>query len=321
MTLPSWLKQRLANRTALDNNGKAATVKGGDILNTDKEDFLSVEKYWTEHNVTLHRTFSSAEESLTDFHWRNSQYFRYIDLMPVSGLDNLSVLDFGCGPGYDLVGFSTQSKPNRLIGIDVSKSSLAEARARLALHGAEPELYHHDVTKAPLPIADSSIDVVHSSGVLHHMESMEPALIELRRVLKKGGTAQFMVYHRDSLWVHLYVAFERQILQGIDPNLDLGAAFQKSTDGPDCPISRCFSERQFIDYASRYGFEIESFGVAVSAWEMSLLDKRFSAIMDARLPRESREFLAGLTFDQQNLPLSRPGVHAGIDGCFKFRAV
>jgi ubiquinone/menaquinone biosynthesis C-methylase UbiE len=280
-----------------------------------------VEGYWTEHNVTLHRTFPSAEASLEDFHWRNAQYFGYIDNMPVSGADGLAVLDFGCGPGYDLVGFASQSKPNRLVGVDVSSSSLAEAQDRLKLHGAEPELHHHDVIAAPLPVDDASIDIVHSSGVLHHMPTMEPALKELRRVLKPGGTAQFMVYHADSLWVHLYVAYERQIVQRIDAGLDMASAFQTSTDGPDCPISRCYTQQQFIDIVSAHGFAFETFGVAVSAWEMSLLHKRYAAIMDQRLPGPSRDFLAGLTFDAQGLPVTRPGVHAGIDGCFRFRAV
>lgn len=281
----------------------------------------SVEKYWTDHNVTLHRTYASAEESFADVCWRNAQYFRYIDLMPVTGADGLSVLDFGCGPGYDLVGFATESKPKRLIGIDLSSSSLVEAKARLALHGVTAELHRHDVLKSPLPIADASVDLVHSSGVLHHMPAMEVALAELRRVLKPGGQAQFMVYHADSLWVHLYVAFERQILQGLDLDLDLIEAFQKSTDGPDCPISRCYTQTQFTNIASAVGFQFDSFGVAVSAWEMSLLPKRFAAIMDARLPAQSRDFLVGLTFDERGLPLTRAGVHAGIDACFHFRAV
>jgi hypothetical protein len=43
--------------------------------------------YWTEHNVTPHHAFSSQQESLDYFHWRNDQYFNYVELMPVSGFD------------------------------------------------------------------------------------------------------------------------------------------------------------------------------------------------------------------------------------------
>jgi SAM-dependent methyltransferase len=281
----------------------------------------AVEQYWTDHNVTLHRTYPSAEASLADFHWRNAQYFGYIALMPVSGADGLTVLDFGCGPGHDLVGFATQSRPQRLIGMDISRSSLAEAKARLVLHGVRTELHHLDAANPRLPIPDASVDLVHSSGVLHHTPIMDSILAELRRVLKPGGQARFMVYHADSLWMHLYVAYERQIVQGIDSNLDLAEAFQKSTDGPGCPISRCFTQSQFDKRASATGFRLESFGVAVSAWEMTLLPKRFAAIMDPRLPATSRDFLAGLRFDEHGLPLARRGVHAGVDGCYRFTAI
>jgi SAM-dependent methyltransferase len=175
--------------------------------------------------------------------------------------------------------------------------------------------------QAPLPFADASVDLTHSSSVLHHMPSIEPALRELRRVLRTGGTARIMVYHMDSLWLHLYMAYDRQIAQGLDPELDLLAAFQKSTDGSDCPISRCYTEQQFVNLGTQFGFRLESFGVAVSAWEMSLLCKRYAAIMDAKLPQVSRTFLSEPTFDDRGLPVTRPGVHAGIDGCFRFRAV
>ncbi len=39
-----------------------------------------------------------------------------------------------------------------------------------------------------------------------------------------------MVYDTDSIWLHLYVAYERQLIRRIDRNLDLLAAFQTSTD-------------------------------------------------------------------------------------------
>ena len=81
---------------------------------------MSSTSYWTRHNVTLHHDFGNAEDSLRYFHWRNAQYFGYLERMPVSGYDGKVVLDYGCGPGHDLVGFGSFSKPSRLIGIDVS---------------------------------------------------------------------------------------------------------------------------------------------------------------------------------------------------------
>jgi hypothetical protein len=86
-------------------------------------------------------------------------------------------------------------------------------------------------------------------------------------------------------------------------------------------VSRCYTQDAFVKLVSAFGFKFERFGVAVSAWEMSLPHKRYVAIMDQRLPEESREFLAGLAFDKRGLPLVRQDVHAGIDGYYQFRAV
>lgn len=280
----------------------------------------SVEEYWTEHNVTLHERFADSASSLEYLHWRNSQYYGYAELMPTGVEDNLKILDFGCGPGHDLVGFGVMSKPRRLVGIDVSASSLAEAKDRLALHDIPAELLRMDVEQKELPFEDGAFDIVHSSGVLHHMAKPDAALSELRRILKPGGRAQFMVYNRDSIWFHLYVPFVLQIEQGQFAGLSPEDAFQRSTDGPGCPISRAYSRESFQALVEPLGFKLLRYGGAVSAWEMMQLPKRHAAVLDQRLPRESREFLTGLRFDEFALPLSG-GHRAGVDGCYLFEAV
>jgi ubiquinone/menaquinone biosynthesis C-methylase UbiE len=271
--------------------------------------------YWTQHNVTSHHRFASAAESLDYFHWRNDQYFNYIELMPVSGQDGKVVVDFGCGPGHDLVGFGSYSRPARLIGIDVSASSLAEAEDRLALHGIGCELIRLDPTAATLPLEDRSVDYVHSSGVLHHTPDPLALLKEFQRVLRSSGEARIMVYNYDSLWVHLYVAYQKQLVEGAMADLDLRTAFAKTTDGPECPISRVYRPTEFVALAAEAGFEGCFLGAGISMHEAGMLPKRFDAIPDRRLPAESRRFLATLTFDEHGLPMHR-GHYAGVDGCY-----
>jgi SAM-dependent methyltransferase len=255
----------------------------------------AVEEYWTDTNVTNHRKYASAEESLGDFRWRNAQYLRYIELMPVEGADDTCVLDFGCGPGHDLVGFGAFSTPRRLIGVDVSRRSLAEAAERLALHAIKADLVYHDVHHGPLPIETGSVDLVHCSGVLHHLPDPRLTLSELRRVLRPGGAAQIMMYNYQSVFVHLYVAYQRQIIEGIDSDLDVEQAFARSTDGPDCPISRAYRPHECVTLFEEQGFRCANVAAAISTWEMSLLPKRFEPIMDRRLREESHDFLASLS--------------------------
>ena len=238
--------------------------------------------------------------------------------MPVAGFDGARILDYGCGPGHDLVGFGTYSRPARLCGVDVSASSVREANARLALHQIHAEVRHIDPTGG-LPFEDASFDHVHSSGVLHHVEDPAAVLREIRRILIPGGSFNVMVYNYDSLWTHLKVAYHRTIREGRYPELTLREQFARSTDGDDCPIARCYRPQEFIDLAAAAGFAVTFAGAAVSMIELSLLPTRFDAIMDPQLPQESRRFLESLEFDRHMLPLTN-GHHAGVDGIYHLRS-
>jgi SAM-dependent methyltransferase len=278
---------------------------------------LSSAQYWTRHNVTEHRAFASTAESLDYFDWRNIQYPGYIDLMPVNDGTGKVVLDYGCGPGNDLVGFATQSQPARLIGADVSPSSLAEAKARLAVHGAHAvELVQIDPADSTLPFATASIDLIHSAGVLHHLPHINDTLREFRRLIRDDGYAQIMVYNYDSIWMHLYAGYlyrKRVPWQAKLPKQEL---FKATTDGEHCPIVNSFAPAEFCAIADRAGFDTEFRGAAVSLNEMSWLPQRLEALKDPALDRDSRNFLAGLTFDVRQTPLHR-GQAAGINGCFR----
>jgi ubiquinone/menaquinone biosynthesis C-methylase UbiE len=239
--------------------------------------------------------------------------------MPVAGVDGMVVLDYGCGPGHDLVGFGHYSRPARLIGMDVSPTSLSEARARLGLHGVEAELIQIDDSTLRLPLADDSVDYIHSSGVLHHLADPAHVLRELRRVLRPGGAGRVMVYNWDSLFLHLYVPYVLQIEQGLYSGWDVRAAFQRATDGARVPISRVYKPEEFVQLVESAGLECEFLGAAVSMLEMSILSRRFDAIGDRRLAREHRDFLHALRFDDGGWAITPTGYLAGVDGCFAIR--
>jgi 2-polyprenyl-3-methyl-5-hydroxy-6-metoxy-1,4-benzoquinol methylase len=283
-----------------------------------RTDANAVADYWTRVNVTQHHAFASAQDSLDYFHWRNDQYFPYIEYLPVDGQDGKVVLDYGCGPGHDLVGFAVYSKPKRLIGMDVSSSSLAEATARLALHGARPEMVLLNPDTTALPLDTASVDLVHCSGVIHHTPEPVQVLRELRRVLKPNGYAQVMIYNYDSLFVHLYVAYDLQIVGGSYVGMDIRDAFARTTDGPDCPISRVYKPSEFIDLCREAGFAAECTGIAISMHEAMIFPKRFEAVQNRSLPTESRKFLLSLAADSYGFPTYH-GRYAGVDGCYRLR--
>ena len=275
-------------------------------------------EFWTRYNVTLHRNFSSAPESLAYFHWRNDQYIDYAMLMPVAGQDGKVVIDYGCGPGNDLVGFGTYSAPSRLIGVDVSSSALELARGRLALHQIKAELVNIRETDATLPFENASVDYVHSSGVVHHTPDPLAVLREFRRILRPDGAARIMIYNYNSLWLHLHVAYIQRVLNGRYRNLPIREAYSRFTDGEECPIAFVYTPNEFIALANEAGFECKHIGSALAVREIADFPLRWEAIMSEKLEQEHRQFLSSLRLDDRGLPMY-DGALAGQDGCFLLR--
>jgi ArsR family transcriptional regulator len=94
------------------------------------------------------------------------------------------VADLGCGTGNasELLAPLVQ----RVIAVDQSAPMLAAARKRLS--GAKNvEFVRAEL--ASLPLEDASVDACVCMLVLHHLESPESAMSEMRRVLRPGGRA------------------------------------------------------------------------------------------------------------------------------------
>ena len=274
--------------------------------------------FWTRYNVTLHRSFENPQESLAYFHWRNDQYFDYIQLMPVSGQQGKEILDFGCGPGNDLVGFHVYSNPARLIGVEISPTSLDQAKRRMAIHAANPELVLVEEGDIKLPFPDSSVDYIHSSGVLHHVADPLPILQEFRRILRPLGEARVMVYNYNSLWLHLHVAYLVRIMKRLYSGIPVRDAFGRFTDGEECPLAKVYKPEEWSALANKAGFECTYLGAAMAVREFYDFPMRCSAIMHAKLEEEHRRFLIGLRLDARGLPLYGDTL-AGIGGCYYMR--
>jgi len=106
------------------------------------------------------------------------------------------VLEVGVGMGADHLNWAAQ-RPALLAGIDLTDRAVQHTRQRLNLNCASSCLHVADAEQ--LPFHDESFDIVYSWGVLHHSPDTARAVSEIHRVLKPGGRAAVMVYHRNSL--------------------------------------------------------------------------------------------------------------------------
>ncbi|MEH2513480.1 ubiquinone/menaquinone biosynthesis C-methylase UbiE [Nitrobacteraceae bacterium AZCC 1564] len=107
-----------------------------------------------------------------------------------------SVLEIGVGMGADHEQWALNA-PARLCGIDLTERAIEFTSQRLSLSGLNSELQTADAEH--LPFQDQSFDIVYSWGVLHHSPDTQCAFKEVSRVLKPGGVARIMVYHKHSI--------------------------------------------------------------------------------------------------------------------------
>src|ERR671932_2648222 len=106
----------------------------------------------------------------------------------------LRVLEIGCGLGTDGARFARAGA--LYTGVDLTEAAVSLARRRFELEGLPGEFRVADAEA--LEFEDGSFDLVYSHGVLHHTPDGRAAVREVHRVLKPGGRAVVMLYHRDS---------------------------------------------------------------------------------------------------------------------------
>jgi SAM-dependent methyltransferase len=138
----------------------------------------------------------------------------------------LRVLEIGVGLGADHERFAAAGA--QLSGIDLSRRAVEHARRRLTLFGLDSMLLVGDAEC--LPFADSAFDLVYSWGVIHHSPDTAAAAAEIHRVLRPGGCAKIMIYHRWSLVG--YMLWLRYALARLRPWLSLDRLYSSYLESP-----------------------------------------------------------------------------------------
>jgi len=121
-----------------------------------------------------------------------------------------SVLEIGCGVGLDA--YTLAQRGLKVTAVDLTYIGVATARQRFQRNQVAGNFAAGNAEH--LPFRDNSFDYVYSFGVLHHAADTAKTIEEVYRVLKPGGEARIMLYHRHSLneLVHrlLRVPFEEK---------------------------------------------------------------------------------------------------------------
>jgi ubiquinone/menaquinone biosynthesis C-methylase UbiE len=158
-----------------------------------------------EHEFGTREFFDSVE------HHRYTEYAPWMpEVMGFNKFAGKRLLEVGCGMGTDLLQFARGGA--RCTGVDLTPRSVEITRHRFSLYGQRGNFLITDGER--LPFEDRSFDVVYSNGVLHHTPDTEKAIAEVHRVLRPGGIAKVMLYHRNSLAYWAELVLRRGVLGG-----------------------------------------------------------------------------------------------------------
>lgn len=105
-----------------------------------------------------------------------------------------SVLEIGCGNGADGVLWAENGAD--YTGVDLTQTAVDATRNHFAGLGLKGTFQKENAERLTFP--DNHFDLVYSYGVLHHTKRPGRAFAEVNRVLKPGGRAILMLYHRHS---------------------------------------------------------------------------------------------------------------------------
>lgn len=106
-------------------------------------------------------------------------------LLPAD-LHGQSVLDVGCGSGRYML-HALERSAARVTGVDLSVEMLERAGEELGAyrHAGEIELMQGNLESLPVP--DAGADLTVCGLAIGHLDRLQPALAELRRVTRPGG--------------------------------------------------------------------------------------------------------------------------------------
>lgn len=280
----------------------------------DEELKERVRAFWQAHPCGI--KFSDAELGTREFFERIEAH-RYEKEWHIPGAaefanaQGLRVLEIGCGIGTDGAQFARAGAD--YTGVDLTEAAVGLARKRFELSGLKGEFRVADAERLDFP--DESFDVVYSHGVIHHTPDIKAAVGEIHRVLKTGGRAIVMLYHRDSYNYRVGIRVLRRAGAGLlksetgikiinvltgepmDALRDRAALMRssknghladdellnQSTDGAGNPLARVYSRREATELFRDFGkVELRTY----------FLNKRFMPLVGSLLPRSIESSLA-----------------------------
>jgi ubiquinone/menaquinone biosynthesis C-methylase UbiE len=163
-------------------------------------------------------------------------------LIDFDSLRTKDVLEIGVGNGSHAQLLAEHAKS--FTGIDLTEYAVRSTSERMRAFGLAGTVAQMDAEQMQFP--DNSFDLVWTWGVIHHSANTRKIVEEMHRVLRPGGEAFVMVYHR-TLWEYYVQGVLLATLSGqIFKPAALHESIQRRTDGAMARYYKASEWRQLV---------------------------------------------------------------------------
>lgn len=206
------------------------------------------------------------------------------------------VLEIGSGAGYDAYQFCRNGAI--YTGIDLTPDNPIIAKKHLDYFGYKATFLEMDVEALSL---SDAYDFVFSFGVLHHTPNIMAALKNIHTVLKDGGEAQIIVYHKNSIFYILKLILYDWILklQFLKKSLKDRRSEMEVTHSKAKALVNVYSAKELHKLCKQAGFRVIKTDVRKLVRDdlpgLPLIKKLYRFIPDAWLYALSKKFGAYLS--------------------------
>ncbi len=225
------------------------------------------------------------------------------------------VLEAGCGVGAQTLTLAANSPGAHITSIDISESSLAQARLAIQAAGftnvvfQQGDIFH-------LPFAPASFDHIFVCFVLEHLAQPVQALLGLKRLLKTGGTMTVIegdhgsaYFHPDSAAARNAIQCQVELQRRAGGNANIGRELYPLLKSAGLDAVHVSPRMVYVD-ASRPGL-VEGF-----------TEKTFTAMIEGvRQPAVDAGLIDATTFDDGIRALYRTTASDGVFCYTFFKAV
>lgn len=197
----------------------------------------------------------------------------------------IRILVAGCGTGKQAIEVATSYKGAAVTAVDLSRASLAYAKARSDERGLDNiNFLQGDILQ--LGDLDQQFDLIECMGVLHHMAVPQQGLSVLKGLLKPNGFLRLALYSRRARSeVDAASAFAKDL--GIDGSPSSMREFRQKVYGlpPDQAVSKVVETRDFFSMSGLHDYVFNVHEQAYTPLELkSFLDQAQLEFLGFDLP-------------------------------------